>query len=88
MIKRTGLLTLFLAYSLCSVIAQGDSLVSSNTVADSILEKYRKVNDFVDENEKCLKCHAGSKYVLSDSLFERAIPQSLCPEKIIERDKH
>jgi hypothetical protein len=52
------------------------------------LEKYHEVNSFVDENETCLKCHAETKYVLVDEFFGREITQSMCPDKIIERDAY
>jgi hypothetical protein len=54
----------------------------------SDLEKYREVNDFVDENETCLKCHAETRYVLTDEFFGREIVQSMCPDKIINRDDY
>jgi hypothetical protein len=52
------------------------------------LEKYHEVNSFVDENETCLKCHAETKYVLVDEFFGREIAQSMCPDKIIDRDAY
>ncbi|MCF8346649.1 MAG: hypothetical protein K9G38_05515, partial [Bacteroidales bacterium] len=59
---------------------------ATDTLAD--LEKYREVNDFVDENEGCFKCHAETKYVLVDEFFGREITNSMCPDKIIERDEY
>ena len=52
------------------------------------LKKYWEVNDFVDENETCLKCHAETKYVLTDEFFGREIVQSMCTDKIINRDDY
>jgi hypothetical protein len=52
------------------------------------LEKYREVNDFVDENEGCFKCHAETKYVLIDEFFGREISNSMCPDKIVEREEY
>jgi len=76
------LLSLFIASSL-TVVAQTDS---AELAAD--LEKYREVNDFIDENEACLKCHAESKYVLVDEFFGREITESMCPDKMVDRDEY
>jgi len=76
------LLTFFLASS-AYIAAQNDSASLS---AD--LEKYREVNDFVDENEACFKCHAETKYVLVDEFFGREITESMCPDKMVLRDAY
>lgn len=55
---------------------------------DPELEKYREVNDFVDENEACFSCHAESKYVLTDEFFGRKVTQSMCPDKMVDRDDY
>lgn len=52
------------------------------------LVKYREVNDYVDDNEGCLKCHGESKYILRDESMEREITQSMCPDRIIDRDEY
>lgn len=78
----TILLTFFLASPL-TVFAQTDSAKIS---AD--LERYREVNDFVDENEACFKCHANTKYVLVDEFFGREITESLCPDKMVHREAY
>lgn len=64
-------------------LAQADS---ADTGPD--LEKYREVNDFVDENESCFKCHAETKYVLVDEFFGREITNAMCPDKIVDRDDY
>ena len=61
---------------------------SDSLANESGLEKYREVNDFVDDNEACLKCHAETKYLLKDEVFGREITQSMCPDKILDRDKY
>ncbi len=76
------ILSLFLASSI-SLAAQSDSLENA---AD--LEKYREVNDFVDENESCFKCHAETKYVLVDEFFGTEFVNSLCPDKMVTRDEY
>jgi len=59
---------------------------SAQTAAD--LEKYREVNDFVDENEACFKCHAETKYVLVDEFFGTEFVESICPDKMVTRDEY
>jgi hypothetical protein len=76
------LLSFFFASSL-TLTAQTDSATLS---AD--MERYRLVNDFVDDNEACFKCHAETKYVLVDEFFGREITQSLCPDKRVDREAY
>lgn len=52
------------------------------------LDKFREVNDFVDENEACLKCHAESKYVIVDDFFGKEFTESMCADKIVDRDEY
>ena len=49
---------------------------------------FYEVNDFVEENENCLKCHGEVKYTLEDTLFGRVITQSMCPSDILDRDEY
>lgn len=63
--------------------SQSDSIEDSDA-----LVKFREVNDFVDENETCLKCHGETKYVLVDDFMGREITQSMCPDKIVDRDEY
>jgi hypothetical protein len=65
------------------VVAQSDSAQEGLD-----LERFHEVNSFVDENETCLKCHAETKYVLVDEFFGREVTQSMCPDKIIDRDDY
>ena len=53
-----------------------------------IKSSYYEVNDFVEENENCLKCHGEFKYTLEDTLFGRLITESMCPDNIIDRDNY
>ena len=78
------LLTLCLLGLLSAAWAQVDSVANE----PDPLEIYRGVNDFVDENEACFKCHAESKYVLVDEFFGKEVVESMCPDNIIERDDY
>lgn len=52
------------------------------------LEAYRAVNDFVDENEQCFRCHGGSKYELTDDFTGRTIHRSICGDHVIPREEY
>lgn len=65
----------------------------AGTTSDSLknspdLDKYRTVNDFVDDNENCFSCHAESKYKLVDEEYGRQITQSMCPDKMVDRNEY
>ncbi len=81
--KTAAFLFSFIIASALTVAAQTDSAKQA-----SDLEKYRQVNDFVDENEACFKCHAETKYVLVDEFFGREITESMCPDKMVLRDEY
>lgn len=76
------------AFSLLIASAGSSYSQSDSTDNSDALVKYREVNDFVDENESCLKCHGESKYVLVDDFMGREITQSMCPDKIVDRDEY
>lgn len=80
-------LTIFLFSVLLTVPSFGN-LQSDSAVLAAQLEKYWEVNDFVDENETCLKCHAESKYLLVDEIFGREVMQPMCPNNIIDREEY
>lgn len=82
--KKTIKLTLICALFL-SVHLSGQTDSAENAID---LDTYREVNDFVDENEACFECHAETKYSLYDEYFDREIPQSMCPDKIVDRDEY
>jgi len=83
MTKTTGL---FIFLAICTSVYMSGQTDSTELQAN--LEKYREVNDFVDENESCFECHAESKYILYDEFWGREVPQSMCPDKIVDREKY
>ena len=46
---------------------------------------YFEVNDYVEDNEGCLKCHGEQKFKLEDS-FGRTVTQPMYPERFVDRD--
>ncbi len=49
---------------------------------------YFEVNDYVEDNESCLKCHGEMKYILQDTLMARTITEHMCPDRVIDRDAY
>ena len=49
---------------------------------------YFEVNDFVEDNESCLKCHGEMKFTIEDESSGRIVTQYMCPDRIIDRDNY
>ncbi|MEX0986757.1 MAG: cytochrome c3 family protein [Bacteroidales bacterium] len=81
--KTLSIILIIFIASAETVLAQSDSAGNGPE-----LEKFRAVNDFVDENESCLTCHAETKYVLVDEFMGREIAHSMCSDKILDRDEY
>jgi len=58
--------------------------------ADTIKIKpsFYEVNDYVDENESCLKCHGEVKYTYEEMEYGRSLTQAMCPNLILDRDSY
>jgi len=52
-----------------------------------IKPSYFEVNDFVEDNEGCLKCHGEKKFTIVDHGTERIITQQMYAELYVDRDK-
>jgi len=65
-------------------------LYAQTEPADSTdpLAAFREVNDYVDDNEACFKCHAEAKYKLTDKFFGNTVTEKMCPDKILLRDQY
>jgi len=53
-----------------------------------IKPSYHEVNDFVEDNEACLRCHGEMKFVLQDTLMDRSVTEHMCPDRIVDRDAY
>jgi hypothetical protein len=53
-------------------------------VAD--VERFREVNDFVDENEACFRCHGEDLYLLPNDMDDRTLTRPMCDEYHIDRE--
>lgn len=47
---------------------------------------YYEVNDFVEDNEACLRCHGEVKFLMEDPETGRAVHEHMCPDRNIDRD--
>lgn len=50
------------------------------------LDSFRLVNDFVDDNEKCFRCHGEKIFELPDELSDRVHKRHMCPDYRIARE--
>ena len=81
MTARTKILTsLLLAVSLTLVAEPADTL--------KIKSSYHEVNDFVEDNEACLKCHGEMKYVMEDTTLGRSVHKHMCPDRFVDREAY
>jgi hypothetical protein len=53
-----------------------------------LLPSYFEVNDFVEDNEACLKCHGEVVFILEDPENGRSATKRMGPCKIIDRDNY
>ncbi|MCK4749826.1 MAG: hypothetical protein KAT15_22375, partial [Bacteroidales bacterium] len=53
-----------------------------------IKPSYQEVNDFVEDNESCLKCHGELKYTIADPEQGRVMTERMCPDRIIDRNAY
>jgi hypothetical protein len=59
--------------------------VFAGTVPREELDEYHKVNEFVEENEQCFKCHGEPKFLLPNEYDERVLQRHICPDYVIIR---
>ena len=53
-----------------------------------IKPSFYEVNDYVDENENCLKCHGETKYSYSDADWGKTLTKIMYPDLIVDRDAY
>jgi hypothetical protein len=53
-----------------------------------IKSSFHEVNDYVDNNESCLRCHGELKYTITDPEQGRVMTEHMCPDRIIDRDAY
>ena len=52
------------------------------------LDTFRLVNDYVDENEECLRCHGESKYQIKGEINERGLTRHMYKDHVILREEY
>jgi hypothetical protein len=81
------------SYNLGAVLAAGLLVfstcglrtLSAKEVPDSLLNSFRLVNDYVDDNEECFRCHGESKYELPNKETGRIVTRHMCRDHMILR---
>ena len=76
----TIFLTLLFTLAIPLLAEDGDSIKLKPT--------YFEVNDYVEDNEGCLKCHGELKYTIEDPQIGRVMTESMCPDRILDRDAY
>jgi hypothetical protein len=76
--------TIILAFSLLTVAL---TLHAQEEDSSMLKSSYYEVNDWVEDNEACFKCHGEVKYILEDKEVGRSATKRMAPCKIIEREK-
>ncbi len=54
----------------------------------NLLDTFRLVCDYVDENEACLRCHGESKFRLSSDDNGRVVTHHMCKDQLIIREEY
>ena len=62
------------------------TLIAQPDDTTKLKPSYYEVNDFVDDNEACLRCHGEVKYVLEDPNTGRSKHERMYSERNIDRD--
>ena len=77
----TKLFSILLLAIASTLIAQPDDTLK-------LKPSYYEVNDYVEDNEACLKCHGEVKFILEDPESGRSATKRMGPCKIVDRDKY
>ena len=69
------------------LLAIAPTLIAQPDDTLKLKPSYYEVNDFVDDNEACFRCHGEIKYALDDDVNDRSAIKRMAPCKIVDRDK-
>ena len=75
----TILLSVLLLVAASTINAQPDDTLK-------LLPSYFEVNDYVEDNESCLRCHGENKYILEDPNSDRSRYEHMYAERAIDRE--
>ena len=68
------------------LLAVASTLIAQPNDTLKLKPSYFEVNDYVDDNESCLKCHGENKYILEDPSSGRFRYEHMYAERAIDRD--
>ena len=86
--ERSNNFRIFLAAGLLVFSSCGIRTLNARAVPDSVLDNYRLVNDYVDDNEACFRCHGESKYELTNEETGRIVTRHMCKDRMILRKEY
>jgi len=69
------------------LLAIASTLIAQPDDTLKIKPSYYEVNDYVDDNEACFKCHGEIKYTLEDVENDRSATKRMAPCKLVDREK-
>lgn len=70
------------------LLAVALTLTAQPADTSKIKPSFYEVNDYVDDNENCLKCHGELKYTIEDPEMGRVLTAHMCPDRIIDRNAY
>lgn len=79
--KPTTLFTILLLAAASTLMAQPDDTLK-------LKPSYFEVNDFVEDNEACLRCHGEMKFIIEDPGSGRSTHERMYPDRIIDREAY
>ncbi|MEN8201850.1 MAG: cytochrome c3 family protein [Bacteroidota bacterium] len=68
-----------------SILASGLNLRAQTDESIGLDPAFYEVNDYVNENEKCLRCHGELKYTIEDKATGKVLTEQMCECNIIDR---
>ena len=68
------------------LLAISVNLMAQTDDSTKLKPSYFEVNDYVEDNEYCLRCHGEVKFVLEDPETGRSTTEHMCPDRNIDRD--
>lgn len=66
----------------------GMAMTAQEADTSKIRPAWNEFNPWVADNERCLTCHGELKYTLTDPVYGRTLTQSMCPDRIIDREEY
>jgi hypothetical protein len=80
--SRRDLLTLFIMFPVSLIFLSAQLQAGQDTSGDTT--KFKSA--FYDQNEKCFRCHGGSKYTYYNKVSDKQVAAMMCDNRVIRRN--